>query len=98
MDCSLAIASVDLVKRSYSKINLKIEGDMLEDTTKEDILHFFETLSTSMQANIHIWVLYGENDHHKVEAAVKALALSLKQAVSLDPRTKKRIPSAKGIM
>jgi imidazoleglycerol-phosphate dehydratase len=97
MDCSLAIASVDLVKRPYAKINLKIEGKAIEDTAREDIIHFLETLAASMQANIHVWVLYGKNDHHKVEAAIKALALSMRQAVAVDPR-RKRIPSAKGVM
>lgn len=97
MDCSLAIASVDLVKRPYSKINLKIEGRAIEDAEREDLIHFLETLAASMQANIHVWVLYGENDHHKIEAALKALALSMKHAVAIDPR-RKRIPSAKGIM
>jgi len=48
-----------------------------------------------MQANLHIWVQYGENDHHKVEAAFKALALSLRQAADLDPR-RSGVPSAKG--
>jgi imidazoleglycerol-phosphate dehydratase len=97
MDCSLAIASVDLVKRPYAKINLKIEGRAIEDAEREDLIHFLETLAASMQANIHMWVLYGNNDHHKIEAALKALALSMKHAVAVDTR-KKRVPSAKGIM
>ncbi len=97
MDCSLAIASVDLVKRPYAKINLKIEGRAIEDAEREDLIHFLETLAASMQANIHVWVLYGKNDHHKIEAAMKALALSMKHAVAIDAR-RKRVPSAKGIM
>jgi len=97
MDCSLAIASIDLVKRPYAKINLKIEGRAIEDAEREDLIHFLETLAASMQANIHVWVLYGNNDHHKIEAALKALALSMKHAVAVDTR-RKRVPSAKGIM
>lgn len=95
MDCSLALASVDLVKRPYSKINLKIEGGVVEDAEREDIIHFLETLASSMQCNIHIWVFYGKNDHHKVEAAVKALALSMRRAVAIDPR-RMSAPSVKG--
>jgi len=56
-----------------------------------------ETLASSLQANIHIGVQYGENDHHKVEAAFKALALSLRQAVEIDLR-RSGVPSAKGTM
>lgn len=97
MDCSLAFAAIDLVKRPFSKVDLKIEGKIIEDTPREDIIHFLETLASSLQANIHLWVQYGSNDHHKVEAAFKALALSLKQAVAVSAKRAKA-PSAKGKM
>jgi imidazoleglycerol-phosphate dehydratase len=97
MDCSLAFSAVDLVKRPYSRIDLKLRGKKVEDMPSEDIYHFLETLATSLSANVHVWVEYGNNDHHKAEAAVKALALSLKQAVALDPR-RKGIPSSKGVI
>jgi imidazoleglycerol-phosphate dehydratase len=97
MDESLAFAAVDLVKRPYAVINLKLKGKKIEDMATEDIVHFFETLATSLSANIHVWTEYGSNDHHKTEAAVKAFALSLKQAVAADPR-RKGVPSSKGAM
>jgi imidazoleglycerol-phosphate dehydratase len=97
MDCSLAFSAVDLVKRPYSKIDLKLRGKKVEDMPSEDICHFLETLATSLSANIHVWVEYGNNDHHKAEAAIKALALALKQASALDPR-RKGIPSSKGVI
>lgn len=97
MDDSLAFAAVDLVKRPYAVVNLKLKGKKVEDMATEDIVHFFETIATSLCANVHIWTEYGGNDHHKAEAAVKALALSLKQAVAIDPR-RKGIPSSKGAM
>jgi len=97
MDYSLAFAAVDLAKRPYAKVDLRLEGKAIEDTPCEDIYHFLETLASSLQANIHIWVQYGENDHHKVEAAFKALALSLRQAAESDPR-RSGVPSAKGVI
>jgi imidazoleglycerol-phosphate dehydratase len=97
MDDSLVFAAVDLVKRPYAVINLKLKGKKVEDMATEDIVHFFETLATSLCANVHVWTEYGGNDHHKAEAAVKALAISLKQAVAMDPR-RKGIPSSKGAM
>jgi imidazoleglycerol-phosphate dehydratase len=97
MDESLAFAAVDLVKRPYAVINLKLKGKKVEDMATEDIVHFFETLATSLGANLHVWTEYGGNDHHKAEAAIKALALSLKQAVAADPR-RKGVPSSKGAM
>jgi imidazoleglycerol-phosphate dehydratase len=97
MDCSLAFAAVDLVKRPYAKIDLKLRGKRIEDMPTEDIYHFLETFATALSANVHVLVEYGSNDHHKAEAAFKALALSLKQAVALDPR-RKGIPSSKGVI
>jgi imidazoleglycerol-phosphate dehydratase len=97
MDCSLAFAAVDLVKRPYFKIDLKLRGKKVEDMATEDIAHFFESIATSIVANIHVFTQYGSNDHHKAEAAVKALAMSLKQAVAMDPR-RKGVPSSKGVI
>ena len=97
MDCSLAFAAVDLVKRPYFKIDLKLRGKKIEDMPTEDINHFFESLATSLCANVHVYIQYGSNDHHKAEAAVKALALSLRQAIALDLR-RKGVPSSKGVI
>ena len=97
MDCSLAFAAVDLSRRPYVKVDLKLEGKMIEDMPCENIIHFIESLAISLRANVHVWVQYGSNDHHRAEAAFKALALSLRQAVSIDPR-RKGIPSSKGVI
>lgn len=97
MDCSLAIAAIDLAKRPYVKIDLKLRGKKIEDMPCENLYHFLETLATSMRANVHIWIQYGSNDHHKAEAAFKALAIALKKAVALDPR-RSGIPSSKGVI
>ena len=97
MDCSLALAAVDLAKRPYVVVDLKLRGKKVEDMPCENIMHFLETLAMALRANVHIWVQYGANDHHKVEAAFKALALALRQAVSLDSR-RGGIPSSKGVI
>ena len=97
MDCSLAFVAVDLVNRPYFKIDLKLRGKKIENMPTEDINHFFESLATSLCANVHVYVQYGSNDHHKAEASVKALALSLRQAIALDPR-RKGVPSSKGVI
>jgi imidazoleglycerol-phosphate dehydratase len=97
IDCSIAIATVDLVKRPYCLINLKFKGRKIEEMQTEDINHFYESLSNSLHANVHMFIMYGSNDHHKAEAATKALALSLRQAVTVDPR-RRGIPSSKGVI
>jgi imidazoleglycerol-phosphate dehydratase len=98
MDEALALSSVDLVKRCYFvPTNLEFRRQYIEDLASEDLQHFFNSLCTSINCTIHIQLLYGKNDHHKAEACVKALALSLRDAVARDPR-RSATPSSKGIM
>jgi len=98
MDEALALAAVDLVKRPYSLIDLKIERARLEDAPREDLEHFFSSLATALEATLHVKVLDGRNDHHKFEAAVKAFALSFRAAIQADPRRRDKPPSSKGKM
>ena len=95
MDESLATCSVDLGGRPYSVIDLGLLKSMTEDMANEDIVHFMESLAMSLRANIHIKVEYGYNDHHKAEAAFKALARCLRAATAIDQR-RTEAPSSKG--
>ena len=97
MDESLAEASIDLVKRPYSKISLLIKRSKIEGVSKEDIEHFFKSLTQNLSSCIHVTVKYGDNDHHKIEAAIKSLAVALRNASSKDKK-QKGIPSTKGAM
>ena len=97
MDESLAQTSLDLVKRPYSKVTLVIKRSKIEGISKEDIEHFFQSLTQNLNSCIHVTVQYGDNDHHKIEAAIKSLALALRNASSNDKR-QKGIPSTKGAM
>lgn len=98
MDDSLARAVVDLGGRPYINLNLRLKQAQIEDLKTEDIEHFFASFVQTSESNIHLEVLYGENDHHKVEAAIKALATALKEAVSCEPRREGEVPSAKGVL
>ena len=98
MDDSLARAAVDLGGRAYSNLDLKLSQSQIEDLKTEDIEHFFNSLAQASKSNLHLAVLYGTNDHHKIEAAVKALALALREAVTLESRARFEIPSAKGVL
>jgi imidazoleglycerol-phosphate dehydratase len=97
MDESLAEASIDLVKRPFWKLTLLIKRNKIEDVSKEDLEHFFQSLLQNLNSCIHLTVKYGDNDHHKVEAAIKSLAVALRNATSLDKK-QKGIPSTKGSM
>jgi len=98
MDDSLARAAVDLGGRAYSSLDFKLSQSQIEDLKTEDIQHFVDSFAQASKANLHLTVLYGSNDHHKIEAAVKALALALRQAVTLEPRIGDQVPSAKGVL
>ncbi|HEY8109529.1 MAG TPA: imidazoleglycerol-phosphate dehydratase HisB [Candidatus Nitrosotenuis sp.] len=97
LDESLAEATIDLVRRPYHKINLSIKRAQIEGMSKEDIEHFFTSLAQNLNSCIHLNVKYGENDHHKVEAAIKSLAVAFRVAASIDKK-QKGIPSTKGSM
>jgi imidazoleglycerol-phosphate dehydratase len=97
MDESLAEASIDLVKRPFWKLVLSIKRNEIEDISKEDLEHFFQSLLQNLNCCIHLTVKYGDNDHHKVEAAIKSLAVAFREASSHDKK-QKGIPSTKGAM
>ena len=97
MDESLAQTSLDLVKRPFQKIDLKIKRNSIEGMSKEDIEHFFLSLTQNLNSCVHLSVKYGENDHHKIESAIKSLAVALRIASSADKK-QKGIPSTKGAM
>lgn len=97
MDESLSEASIDLVKRQYGKISLGMKRNQIEGISKEDIEHFFQSLIQNLNSCIHVSVKYGENDHHKVESAIKSLAVAFRLASTKDKK-QKGIPSTKGAM
>ena len=97
MDESLSEASIDLVKRQYVKLSLGMKRNQIEGMSKEDIEHFFQSLIQNLNSCIHVNVKYGENDHHKVESAIKSLAVAFRLALTKDKK-QKGIPSTKGAM
>ena len=97
MDEALAETSLDLVKRQFHKITLLTKRTKIEGVSKEDIEHFFFSLAQNLNCCIHVTVKYGDNDHHKVEAAIKSMAVAIRNAASNDPK-QKGVPSTKGAM
>lgn len=97
MDEALAYVSIDLVKRQYQKVELKLTRDSIEGVPREDLEHFARSLVQNLNACTHMVVHYGDNDHHKVEAALKAFAVALRMATAIDSR-RKGVPSTKGAM
>ncbi len=98
MDDSLARAVVDLGGRPYSNLDLKLGRLQIEDLKTEDIEHFLLSFAQASKSSLHLAILYGVNEHHKIEAAIKALALALREAVILEPKMAGEVPSAKGVL
>ena len=67
-----------------------LQADLLTD--------FFEGFARGARANVHLKVLYGRSDHHKVEALFKAFGRALRMACSRDRRLAKVMPSTKGLL
>lgn len=97
MDDALASVTLDISGRAYSVVNLGLKGNNIEDCASEDLDHFFRSFASTLMSNLHVNVEYGVNDHHRSEAAFKALAIALKMAVQFDPR-REGVPSSKGVI
>ena len=96
LDEALARAVIDFSGRPYADINLGLKRESIGTIACENIEHFFASLAIGARATLHVDVLKGRNDHHKAEAAFKALALALRQALRQTSSTS--VPSTKGVL
>ena len=94
-DETLTRSVLDLCNRPYFIWNVKTSLEKVGDMDQELFSEFFKSLVTESRMNCHIETLYGKNNHHIIESCFKSFALSLKKAISIDPR-KTNIPSSKG--
>ncbi len=95
LDEALARAVVDLSGRPWPEVHLGLRREALGGLACENLVHFFRSLALEARLTLHVDVLRGDNDHHRAEAAVKALALALRQAVAADGAG---VPSVKGVL
>ena len=98
LDEALALVAVDLSGRGLATLDVPLRTPRLGQLPTELVPHFFQSLAMEARITLHVHVLRGENDHHKVEACFKALAKALDWATSLDPRVAEQIPSTKGVL
>ncbi len=96
MDEALALVAVDLGGRPYCVFDATFVTPRVGQLGTDLIFHLFESVATHGRLNIHAQVMYGKNDHHKVEALFKAFGRALDAATQLDPRLGDAIPSTKG--
>jgi len=86
MDEALAMCAVDLCGRPYFVMDAEFGAPMVGDFDTELVHEFFYAVSYAAMMNLHLRIITGSNEHHKIEAMFKAFAKSLDEASSFDPR------------
>ena len=94
LDEALARAVVDLSGRPFADVALDLRRETIGELSCENIPHVLRSFATAARITLHVDVLKGENDHHRAEAAFKATALALRQAVARSGFDD--VPSTKG--
>ncbi len=97
MDETLARVAVDLSGRPYAVFRGEFTGSRVGALSTDLVPHLLESLAFHAGMNLHAEILYGHNDHHRVEAVFKALARALDQATRKDDR-RSGVPSTKGTL
>ena len=95
LDEALVRAVVDLSGRPFAVVDLPWRRPAIGGLSLENVPHALATLATAGRLCLHVDCLRGDNDHHRAEAAFKAVALALRQAVS---RRGDGVPSTKGVL
>ncbi len=98
MDEALVLVAVDLGGRPYAGIDMTFDRELLGQLPTENISHMLEAFAQSGRLNLHVRLLSGANDHHRAEAAFKALARALSAASRIDERIGGEIPSTKEVL
>jgi imidazoleglycerol-phosphate dehydratase len=101
LDEALGRAVIDISGRGFADVNLALRREKLGELSCENIPHVLASLATTAGLTLHVDVLKGANDHHRAEAAFKAVAMALKDAVRPSgfgdvPSTKATIARGRG--
>jgi len=97
MDESLAQVALDLGGRPFCSFNASFEREKVGEFPTELVEDFFRAFADGLRVNLHITVA-GRNDHHKIEAIFKAMARTLRQAVTQNEKNADILPSTKGVL
>ena len=98
MDDALLRAALDLSGRPYLVWNVEFPTPKIGGFDTELVREFFQAFSTHGCITLHVSKLAGINSHHIAEAAFKAVARALREALEPDPRSGDAIPSTKGTL
>lgn len=95
MDESLASAVVDLSGRGFLVFHADFRFQKCGEMETAMAREFFQALAVHAGLTLHLNLVYGENDHHKMEALFKAAARALRSALRV---TGTSLPSSKGAL
>jgi imidazoleglycerol-phosphate dehydratase len=95
MDETLATVVVDIGGRGYPVIKADLKGNDMSGFPADMVRHFLEAFATEARINLHAFIVYGTNDHHKAEALFKALGRALDAATRIDERIAGVLPTTK---
>jgi imidazoleglycerol-phosphate dehydratase len=98
MDETLGVAAVDLGGRAHAVVDLGVKVRLVGDLQSELIHDFFEGFALGVRGNVHVKVMYGRSNHHRVEAAFKAFGRALRVACARDKQLARMLPSTKGLL
>lgn len=98
MDETLAVAAIDLSGRPHCVVDTKVNVRLVGDLQTELVHDFFDGFAMAARANVHLKVIYGRSNHHKIEASFKAFARALRVACSKDKQMARMLPSTKGLL
>ena len=98
MDETLAVVALDLGGRPALVYKDLVKVRLVGDLQSELLEDFFGGFVNHAGANLHVKVLYGRSNHHKVEAVFKCFARAMKFACSKDARLLRQLPSTKGLL
>jgi imidazoleglycerol-phosphate dehydratase len=97
MDESLAECALDISGRPYCDFAADLPATSIAGFDTELTEEFFRAVANSAKLTLHLWVRSGTNAHHMIEAAFKAFARALREAVAIDPE-EAGVPSTKGTL
>ncbi|MHB1129053.1 MAG: imidazoleglycerol-phosphate dehydratase HisB [Ilumatobacteraceae bacterium] len=98
MDETLCVSAVDLGGRPALVYSDLIKVRLLGDLQTELVEDFFGGFVNHALANVHVKVMYGRSNHHKIESVFKCFARAMRYACSTDAQLKKQLPSTKGLL
>jgi imidazoleglycerol-phosphate dehydratase len=97
MDESLGECAIDISGRPFCAFDADLPVTTIAGFDSELAEEFFRAVANSAKLTLHVWVRSGTNAHHMIEAAFKAFARALRQAVEIDPG-ETGVPSTKGTL